>query len=86
MSQNQITRYLTEASDCIELLYKHLDFLNFTANVCNGYEVKDVDRLHLMIETYRGNVDCQYDILQGLIRKLKRELKTTTPPPQPLQE
>jgi hypothetical protein len=85
MSQNEITRYLNQASDSINLLYGYLDLLTFTANACNGYEPKQVDRVLLMIDTYRSNADGIYDDLEGLIRVLKRELKPKKQPTEDLQ-
>jgi hypothetical protein len=73
MSQNEITRYLNQASEALDLLNRYLDLLYFTANNCNGYTPKDVDRLHLMIETYRSNADGVYDDLSGIIQTIKRE-------------
>lgn len=85
MSQNQVARYLTQASDHIDLLYQYLDLLMFTANACDSYERKDIERLHLMLSVFRSNTDAGYDELRSIVRKLKREIKLESPSETALQ-
>jgi hypothetical protein len=85
MSQNQVARYLNQASDFVDLLYRDLDLLTFTANACNTYDVKDVARLHHMLEIFHSHTEGTYDELKATIRKLKRELKAESQSYQALQ-
>lgn len=85
MSQNPISRYLSEASDNIESIIKSLDLLTHTANTCNGYDHASFDRVHLMIELHRATVDCHINELEALIKRIKQECKTESKSQKTLQ-
>jgi hypothetical protein len=70
MTHQDINGLVIEAIDELNLLVWYQQLIELGLEVAATNTPKNFDRLHLLLDVYRSNADCQLNTLQNLLDRL----------------